>query len=139
MIQRGYQHEIAAYRIGRLLGLDNIPPAVFRRSTWKEIQQRFHDDMLARRGSVRRAVLWDDDGSVPGAAIYWVKGLRSVGLENKAKWQSWVRDGEVPQSKERLAGDLSTMAVFRLSHRELGSVQRRQSPDRPSPRTRAPP
>jgi len=111
-IQRGYQHEIAAYRIGRLLGLDNIPPAVYRRSTWEEIQQRFHDDMLARRGSVRRAVLWDDDGSVPGAAIYWVKGLRSVGLENKARWQSWVRDGEVPQSKERLARDLSTMAVF---------------------------
>jgi len=111
-IQRGYQHEIAAYRIGRLLGLDNVPPAVYRRATWDEIRQRFHDDMLDQRGSVRRAVLWDDDGSVPGAAIYWVKGMRSVGLENKARWKSWVRDGEIPQSKATLARDLSTMVVF---------------------------
>jgi hypothetical protein len=111
-LQWGYQHEIAAYRISRLLGLDNVPPAVYRRATWKEIQQRFHEDMLDRRGSIRRAVLWDDDGSVPGAAIYWVKGLKSVGLENKTRWQSWVRDGEIPQGKAMLARDLSTMAVF---------------------------
>jgi hypothetical protein len=111
-IQRGYQHEIAAYRISRLLGLDNVPPAVYRRTTWKEIHQRFHDDMLDRRGSIRRAVLWDDDGSVPGAAIFWVRGLRSVGLENKARWQSWVREGEIPKGKAMLARDLSTMAVF---------------------------
>jgi hypothetical protein len=111
-IQRGYQHEIAAYRVSRLLGLDNVPPAVYRRATWTEIRQRFNDDMLDRRGSVRRAVLWDEDGSAPGAAIYWVKGLRSVGLENKARWQTWLQDGEVPKGKAALARDLSTMVMF---------------------------
>ena len=111
-LQRGYKHEIAAYRISRLLDLDNVPPAVYRRATWEEIRQRFHDDMLERRSSIRRAVLWDDDGSAPGAAIYWVKGLRSVGLEDKAKWQSWVQDGDIPTGKAALARDLSTMAVF---------------------------
>ena len=111
-IQRGYQYEIAAYRVSRLLGLDNVPPAVYRRATWTEIRQRFNDEMLDRRGSVRRAVLWDEDGSAPGAAVYWVKGLRSVGLENKARWQTWLQDAEVPKGKAALARDLSTMVMF---------------------------
>jgi hypothetical protein len=111
-LQHGYQSEIAAYRIGRLLGLDNVPPAIYRRATWDEIRRRFHKDTLDRRDSVRRAVLWDDDGSVPGAAIYWIKGLRYMGPENEASWRSWLRDGEIPASKSALARDLSTMVVF---------------------------
>lgn len=113
-IQDGYRYEIAAYRISRLLGLDNVPPAIYRRATWKEINQRFHDDMLDRRASIRRQILWDEDGSAPGAAIYWVKGMRSVGLENKASWVTWLRDGEVPEGRAALARDLSTMIVFDL-------------------------
>ncbi len=111
-LQHGYQREIAAYRISRLLGLDNVPPAVYRRATWKEIEQKFHKDKLNRRGSIRRAVLWDEDGSAPGAAVYWIKGLKSVGLENEAKWRSWLQDGEIPAGKAALARDLSTMVVF---------------------------
>ncbi len=111
-LQYGYQHEIAAYRVSRLLGLDNVPPVVYRRATWKEIRQRFHDDMLDQRASIRRAVLWDEDGSTPAAAIYWVKGLRSVGLENRTRWQGWLREAAIPEGKAALARDLSTMVVF---------------------------
>ena len=78
-LPHGYQHEIAAYRVARLLGLDNVPPAIYRRVSWKEIRRRFHEDKLDERGSVRRAVIWEDDGTAPTAAIYWVKGVRSVG------------------------------------------------------------
>ena len=111
-LQRGYQYEIAAYRISRLLGLDNVPPAIYRRATWNEIRQRFHEDMLDRRASIRRQILWDEDGSAPGAAVYWIKGLRPLGLENQASWKSWLRDGDIPRGKTALAQDLSTMTVF---------------------------
>jgi hypothetical protein len=111
-LPRGYQYEIAAYRISRLLGMDNVPPAIYRRVRWKEVRSRFHDDMLHRRASVRRKVLWDDDGSAPGAAIYWVKGMRRLGLEDVSKWADWLKDEDIPRGKQPLARDLSTMAVF---------------------------
>jgi hypothetical protein len=111
-LERGYQREIAAYRVGRLLGLDNVPPAIFRIVTWQEIHDRFYESLLDRRRLVHREVLWGEDGSAPGAAIYWVKGLRSMGLEDTAKWERWVRDGTIPDGRSALARDLSTMAVF---------------------------
>ncbi len=111
-LEHGYQHEIAAYRIGRLLGLDNVPPAIYRRVTWQEINHRFYEALLDRRRAVRREVVWDEDDSAPAAAIYWVKGLRSRGLEDTEKWQGWVRGGDIPEDKSALASDLSTMAVF---------------------------
>jgi hypothetical protein len=132
-LPHGYQHEIAAYRVARLLGLDNVPPAIYRRVTWNEIRQRFHEDKLDQRASVRNAVIWDDDRSAPGAAIYWVKGMRSVGYENKSKWAGWLRDAEIPPGKDVLARDLSTMAVFDLL---IGNWDRFSGGNLPSDHTR---
>ena len=53
-IENGYRYEIAAYRVSRLLGLDNVPPAVYRRVAWQEVRRRFHEDKLDRRASIRR-------------------------------------------------------------------------------------
>ena len=132
-VPHGYQHEIAAYRISRLLGLDNVPPAIYRRVGWKEIQQRFHEDKLDRRPQVRNAVLWDEDGSAPGAAIHWVKGMRSVGNENASKWSGWLRDEVIPKGKAALARDLSNMAVFDLL---IGNWDRFSGGNLPSDATR---
>lgn len=111
-LQHGYRHEIAAYRISRLLSLDNVPPAIYRRASWKEIRQRFHEDKLDQRGAIRRAVLWDDDGSAPGAAIYWVKRLRSFAPHTKRQWRRWLRDEPIPNGKEAMARDLSNLVLF---------------------------
>jgi hypothetical protein len=111
-VPNGFRHEIAAYRVGRLLGLDNVPPAIFRRVTWREIRHRFHEDKLDERSTVRRAVIWDDDGSAPAAAIYWVKRMRRIGLEHTERWSAWLSDGDIPSGKRELARDLSTMVVF---------------------------
>ncbi len=111
-VPKGYRHEIAAYRLARRLSLDNVPPAVSRRATWVEIRQRFHEDRLDRRGAVWRAVLWDDDGTAPGAAIYWVKGLRSIPPKTERRWRRWLGGAEIPESRRPAARDLSNMILF---------------------------
>lgn len=112
-LEHGYRSEIAAYRLSRLLLLNNVPPTIFRRATRKEIRARFHKDKLERWSSVRRSIWWEDDGTVVGAASYWIKGARR-GLEKRRRqWQSWLRiEGTIPPGKITLAQDLSTMTVF---------------------------
>lgn len=111
--ETGYRSEIAAYRTSRLLLLDNVPPAVFRQAKRGEIRRRFHWDKLDRWDSVQRAIQWEDDGTVHGAASYWIKGARK-GLESQRRaWQAWLRvEGVIPSDKTLLARDLSTMALF---------------------------
>jgi hypothetical protein len=113
-LRRGYQYEVAAYRVAQLLGLDNVPPAVFRSATRREIMDRFHPRKVDRWPKTKRELLWTEGGTVPGAAIYWVDGLRSLDLESRMpQWQSWLRDGgTVPANQHELARDLSSMIVF---------------------------
>ncbi len=111
-LERGYINEIAAYRISRLLSLDNVPPAIHRRATWPEIRARFHDDALGRRAATRRAIAWDEDGTAPGVAIYWVKGMRPVSARIKSQWRRWLADGDIPEHREAIARDLSNMVLF---------------------------
>jgi len=114
-LEHGYQSEIAAYRLGRLLLLDNIPPTIFRRVTRKEIKARFHKDKLDRWSSVQRSTSWEDDGTVVGAASYWIKGARRGLEDQKRTWQAWLRlEGMIPPGKMKLARDLSTMTLFDL-------------------------
>lgn len=111
--RHGYQSEIAAYRVARLLGFDNVPPAVFRRVSKREMSQRFHKEHKAKWPKVRRSILWDKDGTAPGAAIYWIPSLRELGLDNNKRWTAWLVQGDpVPEGKEVLARELSNMVLF---------------------------
>ena len=112
-MEHAYRSEIAAYRLSRLLLLDNVPPTIFRQATRKEIKARFHKEKLDRWGSVHRATSWEDDGTVVGAASYWVKGARRGLGDQKGTWQTWLRiEGTIPPDKTKLARDLSTMMLF---------------------------
>lgn len=109
----GYRAEIAAYRVGRLLMLDNVPPTVFRQATRVEIKSRFHKEKLARWRSVARATVWQPGGLVDGAASYWIKGARRGLDDQRDRWSAWLVVGaEIPTGKTPLARDLSTMALF---------------------------
>lgn len=111
--ESGYRAEIAAYRMSRLLALDNIPPTIFRQATRREIQSRFHPDKLHRWKFVSAETAWQADGVVQGAASYWVKGARRGLEKRKGTWQAWLRiDASIPDGQDEIARDLSTMTVF---------------------------
>lgn len=117
---RGWAHEVAAYRIASLLGLDDVPPARVR---------------IVERGQLRRRIAPDYDGdadvllaqlafnanvpgstTVRGAAIYWVPNLERGTLdqpEGLALWSAWLRPGAALQPEQRmLARDLASMCLF---------------------------
>lgn len=117
---RGWAHEIAAYRLAVLLGLDNVPPARVR---------------IIERGQLRRRIApdWEGDAdmmlapltfntNVPGvttmrgATIYWVPNLERATLdqpEGLNVWAGWLTPGTTLSSEQRiLAKDLASMCLF---------------------------
>lgn len=112
---QGWRAEIAAYRIARLLGFDNVAPVVSRRFRADQIVALLEGDP-ARWQERAAAVRWDADGSVPGAAIYWIPRMEDLGLESPsamARWAPWLRQGSpLPAERAGLARDLSNVVVF---------------------------
>jgi hypothetical protein len=117
---RGWAHEIAAYRLAVLLGMDQVPPARVR---------------VIERGQMRRHIAPDWEGNpdallaplsfnanvpgsttVRGAAIYWVPNLERGTLdqpEGLARWTSWLTPGAALSPEQRiLARDLASMCLF---------------------------
>ncbi|MEM7137213.1 MAG: hypothetical protein AAF500_11575 [Myxococcota bacterium] len=110
---QGYRSEIAAYRVSRLLGLDTVPPTVFRQATRREIKSRFHKEKTARWKAVANATVWRDDGLVDGAASFWIKNPKRGLASQRGAWQAWLRvDMPIPAESADLARDLSSMVVF---------------------------
>jgi len=117
---RGWAHEVAAYRLAGVLGLDQVPPARVR---------------VIERGQMRRHIAPDWEGdpdsllaplafsanvpgstTVRGAAIYWVPNLERGTLdqpEGLARWTGWL-EPSAPLSPEQriLARDLASMCLF---------------------------
>lgn len=117
---RGWAHEVAAYRLASLLGMDQVPPARVR---------------IIERGQMRRHVAPDWEGDVDalfaplafsanvpgsttvrGAAIYWVPNLERGTLdqpEGLARWTAWLSPGAPLSPEQRiLARDLASMCLF---------------------------
>ncbi|NOY91744.1 MAG: hypothetical protein GXP55_11160 [Deltaproteobacteria bacterium] len=116
MHPRGHLAEIAAYRVARLLGMDQVPPAVSRRVSRSRLRSRLHPDFIDAWDDVRRAIRWDDDGTTEGAAVYWIPRMRDLQLERAdaiERWSGWLsQGGEIPQEREELASDISQCIVF---------------------------
>lgn len=111
--QRWYG-EVAAFRIGRLLNIDRIPPAATRRIRLpilrsllehdEEVLARLNDEGVFRGNSVR------------GAVMYWVPVINPSEvdrLEELEQWTGWLRQGAaIPPERLRLARQVSEMIVF---------------------------
>jgi hypothetical protein len=105
-----YRGEVAAYRLGRALGLSNVPMAIARSFDIAELRravgsEAIFDDVVA-----------EEDGRVRGALIPWIKGLDFVALERDpwlTRWGGWLaRGGQVPDDERSVAAQISTMVVF---------------------------
>ncbi|MEM9069619.1 MAG: hypothetical protein AAGE52_13990 [Myxococcota bacterium] len=116
--RRGYKAEIAAYRIAQLLALDNVPPATLRAVALREIRERFHPryDDVDTWNEIEEWCLRDPDGRTRGAAIYWIPEMENPRYERAEqirRWRRWLaHDGTIPEGKDVLARDLSTMLAF---------------------------
>jgi len=109
--------EVAAYRIARLLGMDNVPPAVMRTIRRDDIQSRLHPDFADDWDEIADWTIWDENGACSGAAIYWVPEMRSLGLERDSRMRRWSRRlrqevARIDPDEQALHGDLSRLLVL---------------------------
>jgi hypothetical protein len=112
----GAAAEVAAYRLSRCLGMDSVPPAIMRDVPAKQIRDTFEPDGKQRWRELRERMGVTDDGTVRGAAIYWISDLTDIGLDDRngrAHVAAWLAiGGEIPPPKRSLAESLSTLLAF---------------------------
>lgn len=108
--------EIAAYRIGRLLGFNHVPPATSRTVHRDELVGKLPPDMqwMARR--IDAETLFDEEGFTRGEASYWIPIIVDSHLdtlENVLEWWRWMTVGEeIPPEKVRVMEQLSSLLLF---------------------------
>jgi len=112
---RRYRGEIAAYRLGRALGLSNVPCAMPRIFAASELRATFTTKEAAEEFD--RMALVEPTGILRGALIPWIDRYEEVPLEKGAarmRWERWLTDAkaEIPLADRPLARALSTMLVF---------------------------
>jgi hypothetical protein len=110
-----YKGEIAAYRLARALGLENVPRAIPRTFSATAL----HDVFPTPQGAAdfdRKAIV-DSGGLVHGALMPWIPDYRVLPLEEpswRARWEGWLMHPEarIPDGQSSLAASISTMLVF---------------------------
>jgi hypothetical protein len=113
----GHRAEIAAFAIGRALGVANVVPAVPRSFKLEQLQGwlrgRYQD-----RWPALEAEMVVRDGQVEGAAIYWLADLHEMGLdteEGMERWSRWLSQAQELSERDKsrvLAAQISTMVCF---------------------------
>ncbi len=82
-----YRAEIAAFRLSRLLGLDNVPPSVPRAAKMPAILASMASPSARRKLLDQALVL--PDGTLPGAMIAWLPGIKPLAIERGYLWTAW--------------------------------------------------
>ncbi len=112
---RRYRGEIAAYRLGRALGLDNVPRAIPRSFAASKLAAAF--STAEGRADFARKAGVDENGSVRGALLPWIDGYEELPLDQPAwrtKWIAWLtrEDAVIAPEDRKTARDISTMLAF---------------------------
>jgi hypothetical protein len=109
-----YRGEIAAYRLARALGLDNVPraiPRTFSASTLRTVCS------APAAAQFERLARIDPDGNVRGALIPWIENYEELALQEpswRTKWLAWLTEEQhsIDERDRPLAAAISTMLVF---------------------------
>jgi hypothetical protein len=111
---RGVSAELAAFRLARRLGLDNVAPVVPRSfpvsallrlvgAAYPDAWEALEKELIPRHGQVL------------GAAVYWIPELRELGLDTPpgvARFTRWLAQGAELPAQPELAAQVSTMLAF---------------------------
>lgn len=104
-----WRGEVAAFRLGRALGLTNVPPACIRSYPTTELAA------LVGAPALEELIVAGD--RIEGAVIPWITGLHFLPLEKeplRSEARAWLRDRKkpIPADKLDLAAQISALVVF---------------------------
>jgi hypothetical protein len=109
-----YKGEIAAYALGRELGIPNVPPAYGRSFPVKELEKALAGDETATKLFTEQVIV--EDGIVRGAVIPWIDKLEFIPFEKDpwwTKWRGWLKkDAAIPDEQKDLARQASVLVCF---------------------------
>jgi len=116
---QGYRAEVAAFRIGRALGMTNVAPVVPRDLSVDRLHNLLDPDFKNRWDTLSPELIVSPNQVVHGAAIYWIPEMRELGIdtaEGMQHWRRWLsqQNGD-PPSREKsklVAAQVSTMIAF---------------------------
>jgi hypothetical protein len=112
---RGHLAELAAYRLGRALDMENVPPVVLRQEPLARID-RLLDPRFEEKHRALRSKILARGSSVVGAAIHWVGDLTPSKLDKPEQREVWLEALRVGGARndlsERLLRDLSRLVAF---------------------------
>ena len=109
--------EVAAYRLGRLLGLHQIAPSLMHALSREEVLGKLAPDSEWTRARIENETIFEG-GKTVGALMYWIPNVVDMHLdttEGIEHWADWLSQGTaIPQDKAALLGQLSTLLLFDL-------------------------
>lgn len=104
-----YRGEIAAHRLGELLGIGNVPPAHPWSVAREELERALGAGTPAAALCAKECI--DDDGRVHGALIPWIDGLAFLPLDEEplaSRWKTWLRkDAPIPEGPIAVAAGIA--------------------------------
>lgn len=115
----GYRAEVAAYRIGHALGMDNVAPVVPHQLPLERVRALLAPDAAQRWAELSAELVVGPEKLVHGAAIYWVPEMREIGIDTSqgvAHWRRWLAQarGDPPSrdKSKQIASQVSTLILF---------------------------
>lgn len=111
--------EVAAYRLGRLLGLNHIAPATMRALSRELLLAKLHKETPAAAiERIHEETIFDERGDTRGELSYWIPVIVDSHLDTVAGvlawWKALTVGQPLPREKQGLLAQLSTLLLFDL-------------------------